>query len=258
MRPEIPVMRIAITMVAALAATLLPASPAAADRVQPGAPGLKIKEHRSHVKAIGPGFVLKLSPRGLDVRVDEDRFGDPASGNPIERQTINLTGLTLRPFECRNGTYTIRTGTFKRTFRASQFARRPLPYTDGFATGAPGIFTPFLGELDGTVTDADGRTLRFLISDLVQEVLTADGFAATAPIHGLFIDEQGRVRDRISLIGRFNSGPDGQNARYGIEDRGTCRQIADLPYGPGSERAVVTGPLFVLPFAAPVTVPGNH
>ncbi|WP_344971580.1 hypothetical protein [Streptosporangium fragile] len=238
-----------------LAAGLLPATAAHA---QPGAPGLEIKENRFHVKAIGPGFVLKLSPRGLDVRIDEGRFGDPATGNPIERQTIDLTGRALRPFECENGTYTIKTGTFKRTYRVSQFARRPLPYTEGFATGSPGIFTPFVGELEGTVTDAEGRTLRFLISDLVQEVLTADGFSATAPIHGLFVDQRGRVRDRISLIGRFNSGRDGQGATYGIEDRGTCRQIADLPYGPGSERAVVTGPLFVLPFSAPVTVPDDH
>jgi hypothetical protein len=261
MRPGIPVMRTTITVLTALAAGLLTALPAAAAHAHPGAPGapgLKIKESRFHVKAIGPGFVLKLSPRGLDVRIDEERFGDPATGNPIERQTIDLTGRTLRPFECQNGTYTIRTGTFKRTWRVSQFAKRPLPYPEGFATAAPGIFTPFVGELDGTVTDADGRTLRFLISDLVQEVLTPDGFAATAPIHGFFVDEQGRVRDRISLIGRFNSGPDGQNATYGIEDRGTCRQLADLPYGPGSERAVVTGPLFVFPFSAPVTVPKDH
>ncbi|WP_103960035.1 hypothetical protein [Nonomuraea solani] len=250
-------MRTTITLLTALAVGLLPATAAQA-QPQPGAPGLKIKESRHRVKAIGPGFVLRLSKHGLDVRIDEERFGDPATGNPIVRQTIDLTGLTLRPFECRNGTYTIRTGTFKRTWRLSQLAKRPLPYTDGFATSAPGIFTPFLGELDGTVTDADGRTLRFLISDLVQEVLTPDGFAATAPIHGLFIDERGRVRDRISLIGRFNAGPGGQNPVYGIEDRGTCRQTANLPYGPGSENAVVTGPLFVLPFSAPVTVPRDH
>ncbi|MEV4174272.1 hypothetical protein [Nonomuraea sp. NPDC049709] len=245
-------MRITIIVLAALAVGLLPATAAHA---QPGAPGLRIKESRFHVKAIGPGFVLKLTPRKLDTRIDEARFGDPATGNPIVRQTINLTGLTLRPFECRNGTYTIRTGTFQRTWRVSQLAKRPLPYPEGFATGAPGIFTPFVGELEGTVTDAAGETLNFLISDLVQEVLTPDGFSATAPIHGFFVDQQGRVRDRISLVGRFNSGGDGQAPTYGIEDRGTCRQIADLPYGPGSERAVVTGPLFVLPFSAPVTVP---
>lgn len=255
MRPGVPVKRFTITLLAALAAGLLPALPATAAHERPGAPGLKIKENRFQVTAIGPGFVLRLSKRGLDVRIDEERFGDPATGNPIERQTIDLAGRTLRPFECRNGTYTIQTGTFQRTWRVSQFARRPLPYPEGFAGSAPGIFTPFVGTLEGTVTDADGRTLRFLISDLVQEVLTGDGFSATAPIHGLFIDERGRVRDRISLVGRFNSGRDGQNAIYGIEDRGTCRQIADLPFGPGSERAVVTGPLFVFPFSAPVTVP---
>ncbi|MEV5894340.1 hypothetical protein [Nonomuraea fuscirosea] len=253
MSPVRPVMRTTVALLTALAVTLSPGTAAA--HGQPGAPGLTIKESRFQVRAIGPGFVLKLTPRGLDVRVDEDRFGDPATGNPIVRQTIDLTGLTLRPFECRNGTYTIRTGTFKRTWRVSQTAVRPQPYPAGFATGAPGIFTPFLGELDGTATDAGGATVRFLISDLVQEVLTPRSFAATAPIHGFFVDERGRVRDRISLIGRFNSGPDGGNAVYGIEDRGTCRQLADLPYGPGSEGAVVTGPLFVLPFSAPVTVP---
>ncbi|GGS69920.1 hypothetical protein GCM10010156_30870 [Planobispora rosea] len=273
MSPDTPVTRSAVTVLAALAAGLLPVSAAHAqpaaqarpaahaqpgDHAQPGAPGLKIRENRFRVTAIGPGFVLKLSPRAVGVRIDEERFGDPSGGNPIERQTIDLTGRTLRPFECENGTYTIKTGTFERTWRISQFARRPLPYTEGFATGSPGIFTPFVGVLEGTVADAEGRTLRFLISDLVQEVLTEDGFSATAPIHGFFVDEKGRVRDRISLIGRFNSGRDGRNAVYGIEDRGTCRQIADLPFGPGSERAVVTGPLFVLPFSAPVTVPRHR
>ncbi|GAA3018867.1 hypothetical protein GCM10017559_48700 [Streptosporangium longisporum] len=264
MRPGVPVVRITVTLLAALAVGLLPASTAHAQPDAPdspgapGAPGLKIKESRFHVKATGPGFVLKLSPRGLDVRIDEERFGDPATGNPIVRQTIDLTGRTLRPFECENGTYTIKTGTFERTYRISQLAKRPLPYTEGFATGSPGVFTPFVGEIEGTATDADGRTVRFLISDLVQEVLTEDGFSATAPIHGFFVDERGRVRDRISLVGRFNAGPDGRNAVHGIEDRGTCRQIADLPFGPGSERAVVTGPFFVLPFSSPVTVPRGH
>ncbi|WP_157245070.1 hypothetical protein [Nonomuraea typhae] len=253
MRSGKPVLRIVVITLAATLTALFPAVAHAGGR--PGAPGLRIKEHGDHLRAIGPGFVLKLSPHRIDLRIDEDRFGDPGTGNPIVRENIDLTGRTLRPFECRNGTYTIKTGTFQRTYRVSQFAKRPPPYTDGFATAAPGIFTPFAGVLEGTVTDADGRTLRFLISDLVQEVLSADGFAATAPIHGLFVDERGRVRDRISLVGRFNSGRDGQGAVFGIEDRGTCRQIADLPFGPGSEQAVVTGPLFVLPFKAPVTRP---
>ncbi|MFG1942947.1 hypothetical protein [Nonomuraea sp. NPDC048826] len=255
MSPGRPVLRVIVPLLAALIVAAV-APPAVA--APPGAPGLTVKENRSHVKAVGPGFVLRLSKRGLDVRIDEERFGDPATGNPIERQTIDLTGLTLRPFECRNGTYTIRTGTFERTWRLSRLGTRPPPYPPGFAAGAPGIFTPFLGTLDGTVTDADGRTLRFLISDLVQEVLTDDGFAATAPIHGFFVDERGRVRDRISLTGYFNAGPGGQDPVYKIVDRGTCRQTADLPFGPGSENAVVTGPLFVFPFSAPVKVPREH
>jgi hypothetical protein len=241
--------RCATAAVAALAIGVVSAPVALAHE---SASGIRIKESEHRVKAIGDGFVLKLTKHAIDVRVDEDDFGDPSTGNPIQRQTINLTGLTLRPFECANGTYTIRTGTFDRTIRVSRFERRPPPYTPEFATGSPGIFTPFVGVLDGTVTDANGETLRFLISDLVHEELTADGFTSTAPIHGLFVDQRGRVRDRISLIGRFRSGPGGENARYFIEDRGTCRQIVDLPYGPGSARSVVTGPLFVLPFSAPV------
>jgi hypothetical protein len=239
-------------VVVVLTASLIVAPAALAHSGAADSPGIKIIESRARVKAVGPGFVLKLSRRGIDVRIDEAEFGDPSSGNPIVRQTVNLTGLTLRPFECQNGTYTIATGTFERTFRISQFAVRPAPYPAGFAASFPGILTPFVGVLDGTVTDANGETLRFLISDLAQEVLTENGFSSTAPIHGLFVDQQGHVRDRISLIGRFHSGPNGENARFWIEDRGTCRQRADLPFGPGSEQAVVTGPLFVLPFSAPV------
>jgi hypothetical protein len=238
------------TVTAVVLAMSLVSAPAAS--AHGGSPGIRVKESKTRVKAVGPGFVLKLSTRGIGVRIDEDEFGDPGSGNPIERQTINLTGLTLRPFQCENGTYTITTGTFERTFRVSQFALRPPPYTPGFGTSFPGILSPFVGEIEGTVTDANGETLRFLVSDLAHEVLTEDSFTSTAPIHGLFVDQQGRVRDRISLIGRFHSGRGGEKARYWIEDRGTCRQRADLPYGPGSEQAVVTGPFFVLPFSAPV------
>jgi hypothetical protein len=253
-KPRTLVTRFAAAASVALAFGLLSAPAAVA---QDGAPGMKIKENGSRVKVTGPGFVVRLSKNRLDVRIDEEEFGDPGAGYPIQRQTIDLGGRTLTPFQCRNGTYTIKTGTFERTFRFSSSELRPPPYPPGFATGFPGILTPFVGVLRGTVTDANGQTLQFLISDLAQEVLTADGFSATAPIHGVFIDQHGRVRDRISLVGRFNSGRNGENAVYSIEDRGTCRQTADLPYGPGSAGSVVTGPLFVFPFRAPVTVPAH-
>jgi hypothetical protein len=248
-RSNVVSLRVAIAAAVLLAVSLV-AAPAAFAHA--GQAGIAVNESPGRVKAIGPGFVLKLNPSRIEVSIDEDEFGDPSTGNPIQRQTVNLTGATLRPFQCQNGTYTIATGTFERTFRISQVAVRPPPYPAGFATSFPGILSPFVGVLDGTVTDANGETLRFLISDLVHEVLAEDGFSATAPIHGLFIDQDGQVRDRISLIGRFQSGPGGAGARFWIEDRGTCRQLADLPFGPGSEQAVVTGPLFVLPFSAPV------
>jgi hypothetical protein len=222
---------------------------------QDGAPGMKIKENGSRVKVTGPGYTVRLTKHRLDVRIDDEEFGDPDAGHPIQRQTIDLSGRPAPAFQCRNGTYTIRTGTFERTFRFSSTEPRPSPYPPGFANAFPGILTPFVGALRGTVTDANGETLQFLISDLAQEVLTADSFSATAPIHGVFVDQDGHVRDRISLVGRFNSGRNGENATYSIEDRGTCRQTGNLPYGPDSQGVVTTGPLFVFPFRAPVTVP---
>lgn len=240
--------RIASVAVLALGCSLLPATAAAA---QEGSPGLEIKENPARVKVTGPGFSLKLNRHRLNVRINDNEFGDPGGGNPIVRDTLDLTGLELRPFECQNGTYTIETGAFDQTFRVSTFESRPLPYTEEYNEAFPGILM-FVGELRGTATDTDGRTLDFLVSDVVEEVVDDDGFASTVAIHGYFVDQKKRVKDRISLIGRINVDPEGEDASYLIEDRGTCRQIDDLPYGPGSADAVVTGPLFVLPFSAPV------
>lgn len=241
---------------AAVAALTLAAGLTGAPAAQADVQDIEVKENEGRIKATGPGFVLKLTKHGIEADIDDDSFGDPSTGNPIQRSVLDLAGRTLRPFECENGTYTIKSGTFERTLRVSLFAQRPAPYPPGMATAFPGFLSPFVGVIDGTVTDADGQTLRVLVSDLAYEARTADGgFTSTSPIHGLFVDQDGRVRDRISLFGRFSSGPNGENARHWIEDRGTCRQIADLPFGPGSENAVVTGPLFVLPFQTTVIVP---
>ncbi|MGI5163740.1 hypothetical protein ACQEU3_05225 [Spirillospora sp. CA-253888] len=252
MRFHVPARRLAT--VTLLAVALAPAPALAAGHPH----GIKIKENRHRVEAVGDGFTLKLTRQGVRLTVDDEEFGDPEAGFPIQRSTIDLTGRPARPFECENGTYTIRTGTFQRTIRFSSLNPRPAPYSPEFARAFPGVMTPFVGVIEGTVTDAEGRELRMLISDLAHEELTPKGFTSIAPIHGLFVDAQGRVRDRISLTGHFRSGPNGEKARYWIEDRGTCRQTADLPYGPGSAGALVTGPLFVLPFKAPVKNLGSH
>ncbi|MFI0444176.1 hypothetical protein [Actinomadura sp. 6N118] len=215
-----------------------------------------VKENKRGFKALGPGFVLKLNKDGIVTRVNEDKFGDPSTGNPIVRQLIDFAGRTLRPFVCENGTYTIKAGTFKRAWRFSLLERRPAIYPEQFQTAFPGFVTPFLGEIDATVTDAAGETLRVFISDLGYEARTKNGgFRGTYPIHGLIVDGKGKVRDRISLMGRFKSGADGANARYWIEDRGTCHQTANLNWGPNTDRVVVTGPLLVLPFNSPVVTP---
>ncbi|MEU5879295.1 hypothetical protein [Spirillospora sp. NPDC047279] len=217
---------------------------------------IRVKESKGRIKAAGPGFTLKLTRHGIVTQVVDEEFGDPSTGEPVTRSTLDLAGRTLRPFVCDNGTYTVTGGAFKRTFRFSSRERRPAPYPEQFHTGFPGLVTPFLGEFDATVTDAAGETLRVLISDLAYETWTpGGGFRSTAPIHGFVVDAKGRIRDRISLFGHFRSGPGGANAKYWIEDRGTCHQTADYNWGPGTDRVVVTGPLLVFPFNSPVVTP---
>ncbi|MFD0855850.1 hypothetical protein ACFQ07_26650 [Actinomadura adrarensis] len=243
------------TAVAAIALAALFAAPSASaeEKVQ----DVYVKESAGRIKATGPGFTLKVNRHGITSTMVEDEFGDPATGNEILRQFSDLTGRTYRPFVCENGTYTITAGTFERFYRYSTMERRPAPYTERFHANFAGQVAPFMGEFDATVTDEAGETLRVLISDLGYEAFTEDGgFRATYPIHGFIVDQQGEIRDRISLLGRFRSGPGGANASYWVEDRGTCHQRADLGWNePNTDNVVVTGPLLVLPFNAPVITP---
>jgi hypothetical protein len=234
----------------ALTLTALVAGPASA---QEGAPGFDIKENPALVKADGPGFRVKLSKHDIRTRIDEERFGIPEAGFPIERSQTNLGGLNLRPIVCENGTYRIVSGIFEVTQRASSTERRPLPYTPAFAQRFPTIIT-FVGTLDAVVTNEDGEELRLLMSDLAHEVMTPDSFASTAPIHAFIVDSAGRVRDRASLVGRVNIDRTTGEAVHQIVDRGTCHQTADLRLGPGTNQATVFGPFFVLPFNTTVVM----
>jgi hypothetical protein len=236
--------------VAAVAATALSQGVASA---QQGAPGFEIKENRARVKADGPGFRVKLVKHDIRVRIDEERFGIPEAGFPIERSQTDLTGLNLRPIECENGTYRIVSGIFEVTERASSTEPRPLPYTRAFAQRFPTIIT-FVGTLDAVVTDENGEQLRLLTSDLAHEVITPDSFASTAPIHAFIVDARGRVRDRASLTGRVNIDRTTGEAVHRIIDRGTCHQTANLNLGPGTDQATVFGPFFVLPFNTTVVM----
>jgi hypothetical protein len=245
------VKRLAGIAVVAVTFTALSAGAASA---QTGAPGFEIKENRERVKANGPGFKVKLNERDVRVRIDDERFGIPEAGFPIQRSPLDLGGLNLRPIQCENGTYRIVSGIFDRTQRASSTERRPLPYTPAFATGFPRIIT-FVGTLDAVVTNEAGEQLRLLMSDLAHEVMTPDSFASTAPIHAFIIDADGRVRDRASLTGRVNIDRTTGEAVHRIVDRGTCHQTANLNLGPGTDQATVFGPFFVLPFNTTVVVP---
>jgi hypothetical protein len=234
-----------IATVAAMLAALS-AGPAAA---QEGAPDFDIKENPALVKADGPGFKVKLSKHGIKTRIDEDRFGIPEAGFPIQesRQDLGPVAPNLRQIECENGTYRIVSGFFEVTQRASNPDPRPLPYTPEFAQRFPDVIT-FVGTLDAVVTNEDGEEFRLLMTDLVHEVMTPSSFASTAPIHAFIVDSRGRVVDRASLVGRVNIDRTTGEAVHKIVDRGTCHQTANLGFGAGTDRATVFGPFFVLPF----------
>jgi hypothetical protein len=234
-----------VAVVAATFAALLTGTASA----QRGAPDFEIKENRALVKADGPGFKVKLSKHDLRTRIDEDRFGIPEAGFPVQRSETDFGPLAanLRPIVCENGTYRITSGIFRVTQRASSTEPRPLPYTPAFAVRFPTIIT-FVGTLDAVVTNQNGEQLRLLMSDLAHEVMTPDSFASTAPIHAFIVDAAGRVRDRASLVGRVNIDRTTGEAVHRIVDRGTCHQRANLNLGPGTDQATVFGPFFVLPF----------
>ena len=149
---------------------------------------------------------------------------------------------------CENGTYRIVSGSFETTQRSSSTERRPLPYPPAFGNAFPTIIT-FVGTLDAIVVNENGEQFRLMMSDLAHEVMTPTSFSSTAPIHAFFVDSEGRVRDRASLVGRVNIDRTTGEAVHSIVDEGTCHQTATLLGNPG---VTVFGPFFVLPF--PTTV----
>jgi hypothetical protein len=242
-----------VAVVVAMTLAALSAGPASA---QEGAPGFELKENPALVKADGPGFRVELSKHDLRVRIDDERFGIPEAGFPIERTQTDFgpLGNILRPFVCENGTYRIVSGIFDVTERASSTEPRPPPYTPAFALRFPTIIT-FVGTLDAVVTNESGEQLRLLMTDLAHEIMTPESFASTAPIHAFIVDSEGRVRDRASLVGRVNIDRTTGEAVHQIVDRGTCHQTANLNLGTGTDRAIVFGPFFVLPFNTTVVMP---
>jgi hypothetical protein len=231
-----------VGVVAAL--ILLPAGTAAAHH---GERGIDIDENRAVVRADGPGFKVKLTKHDVRVRIDDERFGIPEAGFPIERAEQDVFP-GLRPVVCENGTYTFVSGTFSTTERSSSTEVRPLPYPPGFATAFPTIIT-FVGTLDAVVTNEQGEQLRLLMSDLAHEEMKPRTFTSTAPIHAFIVDSRGRVRDRASLVGRVWVDRKSGRSVHFIVDKGTCHQTATLLGNPG---VTVFGPFFVLPF--PTTV----
>ena len=89
----------------AVATATLAALIAGTASAQDGAPGFEIKEERAEVKAEGPGFEIKLSPDDLRVEIDDESFGIPEAGFPIQRSQTDFGpfGNVLRPLCARTG-----------------------------------------------------------------------------------------------------------------------------------------------------------
>jgi hypothetical protein len=217
---------------------------------QRGAPDMKVKENQSRVKVDGPGFLVKLTKRAIDVRIDDANFGIPEAGFDIVRQTstIPVAATNGRPFTCDNGTYRfVSPASFVTTVRASSTEPRPLPYTEDFNTAFDEIIT-FVGTVDTVVQNEQGERFRLLMTDIAHEVMTPASFSSTAPIHAYIVDQRGRVRDFASLTGLVNIDRTTGEARHKIINRGTCNQQFNLNLGPGTDRSTIFGPFFVLPF----------
>lgn len=239
----------------AVASVTLAAFPAGTASAQEGAPGLEVKEEPAEVKVEGPGFEAKLSPDELRVEIDDESFGIPEAGFPIQRSQTDLGAMgDVRPFVCENGTYRLVSGIFDVTQRASSTEPRPLPYTPAFNQAVPNIIT-FVGTMDAVVTNQAGEQFRLLLTDLLHEVMTPDSFASSAPVHAFIVDSEGLVRDRASLVGRVNIDRTTGEAEHQIVDSGTCHQTANLNLGPGTDQVTVFGPFFVLPFNTTVVTP---
>jgi hypothetical protein len=239
-------------VVSALALAALLAGTASA---QEGAPGFDLKESAGRVKADGPGFRVTLTKDDVITHIDEESFGIPEAGFPIQTSRLVLgPNPNRRPFICENGTYRIVSAVFDVTQRSSSTVPRPLPYTPAFATAFPTIIT-FVGTLEGTVTNEAGEQFQLLVTDLAHEVMTPTSFSSTAPIHAFFVDAEGQIRDRASLVGRVNIDRTTGEAVHQIVDSGTCHQTANLNLGPGTDQATVFGPFFVLPFNTTVVMP---
>jgi hypothetical protein len=237
--------------IAVVAATITALSSGAAS-AQTGAPDFEVRENPALVRADGPGFRVKLNKHAIRTRIDEDEFGIPEAGFPIEESARPMPP-GLRPIQCENGTYRLVSGVFNVTQRRSSTEPRPLPYTPAFNQGFSGIIT-FVGTLDAVVENESGERLRLLMTDLVHEVITPESFVSTAPIHAFIVDSEGRVRDRASLVGRVNIDRTTGEAVHRIVDSGTCHQTANLNLGPNTDRATVFGPFFVLPFNTTVVM----
>jgi hypothetical protein len=253
------VKRLVGVLVAVLALAALTAAPASASFSILDRYLLDIDESRSQVKVDGPGFKVKLTKDALTAQIDDARFGFPQSGAQIERVTTQMgPGPGARAYTCENGTYRAASNTladrglFLQTSRdSSTMVPRPSPpYSEAFNTTFGNPFT-FVGTLEANMVNEQGERFRMMMSDLANEVIVFGRyFVSTNPIHAYFVDSQGKIRDRASLVGRVIVDTKTKHSVHYVVDRGTCHQRGQAPFGDAD--AVVFGPFFVLPFTTTV------
>ena len=115
-----------LVRVAALAAVALGLSAGTA-QAQRGAPDFHIIDNPLFVYADGPGFNVLMTKHGIHTNINDDRFGIPSAGFPIQRATQQIPAAA-RPIVCDGGTYrTVGSLTFTTTERASSTATDAAP-----------------------------------------------------------------------------------------------------------------------------------
>ena len=193
--------------VAALVVSLavLPAGTASAYL---GAPNLHIFElPASFVKADGPGFDVKLTRNGLGVEINDEKFGIPEAGFPIERVTQNFGP---NPTGARSSATTARTGSCRRRStsrtRASQPPEvdRPAPYSAAVQHRLPEHL-----HVRRHLRGAPSRTRPASSSRSTCRISRTRSWATTCSPRRTRSTRTSsipgaRIRDRASLVGRVN------------------------------------------------------
>ena len=201
-----------------------------------GGLNLELKATNESFSFEGPGYETSLAGADVQFDIDVTRLGirDADDGaNPVQTFGFDLTGAVIT---CGDNSYTFTSGQLAFTQRTTSDQNRPPPW--------PSIFVPIgtlVGEVSGTATKQDGESLEVFGIDILDEVLSDEGFSAVTGVQLDFVAADGTVADSVAFSGSFNG--DGITSETVIVDHGTCRTLAASGF-------VSAGPFIVFPFIA--------